>query len=315
MLAGAAGWGAAALVLSRATGLRRAARHLALAAGALAAVLLLPLGRAIGERGTVAIEVLDVGQGDAVLIRSPRRRWVLVDAGPRSEGWNAGERVVLPALRGRGVSRLEMVVLTHPHLDHVGGAAAVLRELPVGVVVDPGQPFGTAGFVDALEVAQDAGVPWVATARGTVLDLDGMVLEVLHPTAAEIPPDIDPNDVSVVLFLRYGAFGALLTGDASGAVEEALPLVPGAIHVLKVGHHGSRTSSSADFLAATRPEVALVSAGRGNRFGHPHESALRRLEVAGARVHRTDEEGALTVRAREDGSWTLSAERAAERAD
>ena len=191
----------------------------------------------------------------------------------------------------------------------------MLRELPVGVVVDPGQPFGTAGFVDALEAAQDAVVPWVATARGTVLDLDGMALEVLHPTGAEIPPDTDPNDVSVVLFLRYGSFGALLTGDASGAVEEALPLVPGAIHVLKVGHHGSRTSSSADFLAATRPEVALVSAGRGNRFGHPHESALRRLEVAGARVHRTEEEGALTVRAREDGSWTLSAERAAERAD
>jgi competence protein ComEC len=216
---------------------------------------------------------------------------------------------VVPALRRRGVRRLEALVLTHPHLDHVGGAAAVLRALDVGVVIDTGRPFGPAGFVDAHEAAEAAGAPWVATTRGALLRLDGITLEVLHPTGLPVPPDVDPNDVSVVLLVRYGAFAVLLTGDAPRAVEEDLPATVGSVQVLKVGHHGSETSSSDALLAALRPEVALVSAGRGNRFGHPHPGAVARLEAVGAKVHRTDLEGDLTVRGREDGSWTLSAER------
>jgi competence protein ComEC len=310
VLAGLIGWAAVALVLSRATGLGRGTRHVVMAGGAAFAIVLAPPLRAVADRGTLAIEMLDVGQGDAVLIRSPAGRWILVDAGPRSDGWDAGERVVVPALRRRGVRRLEALVLTHPHLDHGGGAAAVLRALDVGVVIDPGRPFGTAGFVDALEAAEAAGAPWVATTRGALLRLDGITLEVLHPTGLPVPPDVDPNDVSVVLLVRYGAFGALLTGDAPRAVEEALPATVGSVQVLKVGHHGSETSSSGALLAALRPAVALVSAGRGNRFGHPHPSAVARLEAAGASVRRTDLEGDLTVRGREDGSWTLSAERA-----
>jgi competence protein ComEC len=208
------------------------------------------------------------------------------------------------------VRRLEAIVLTHPHLDHVGGAAAVLRAVDVGVVIDPGRPFGTDGFVDALEAAEEAGAPWAATARGERLDIDGMTLEVLHPTGEPVSPDVDPNDVSVVLLVRYGAFGALLTGDAPRSVEEGLSLDGAPVQLLKVGHHGSETSSSERLLTAARPAVALVSVGRGNRFGHPHRDAVARLEAAGAEVHRTDREGALTVRARADGSWTLSAERA-----
>jgi competence protein ComEC len=310
VIAGAAGWAGAGLLLLGATGLGRRSRRLVLAAGAATAVLLAPVARTLADSGTVAIEVLDVGQGDAILIRSPARRWVLVDAGPRSEGWDAGARVVVPALRARGARRLETLVLTHPHLDHVGGAAAVLRAVPVGMVVDPGQPFGTGGFVDALEAARATGTPWMAIARGTVLDVDGMTLEVLHPSGAGMPPGGDPNDLSVVLLLRYGAFTALLTGDAPRSVEEELTIATGPVHVLKVGHHGSRTSSSSSFLATARPQVALVSAGRGNRFGHPHPGAMDRLRAVGVRIHRTDREGVLSIRALEDGRWTLSTERA-----
>ncbi len=310
VLAGGFGWAVAATALSHATGLARGTRWIVLAAGSAVAALLAPAWSAVADRGTVAIEVLDVGQGDAILIRSPARRWVLVDAGPRSNDWDAGARVVLPALRRRGVDRLEALVLTHPHLDHVGGAAAVLRDVPVGVVLDPGQPFGTTGFVDALEAAQRVGSPWTATERGAALDVDGMALEVLHPGGEPVDPTVDPNDVSVVLLLRYGAFTALLMGDAPRAVEEALVADGGPVDVLKVGHHGSETSSSSAFLAQARPAVALISVGRGNRFGHPHRSALGRLEAAGARVHRTDREGVLAVRARGDGTWTLTSERA-----
>ena len=146
--------------------------------------------------------------------------------------------------------------------------------------------------------------PWVTLRAGDVLELDGVALRVLHP-AASVEPGGEPNASSLVLLVRYGAFTALLTGDAPAAVEEAVAGEAGDIDVLKVAHHGSRTSSSADFLAVVRPEAALVSAGRRNRFGHPHADVVARLREGGSRVHRTDLSGDLRVVARRDGGWHL----------
>ena len=309
VLAAGVGVGGAAMSLVAVTGVGRGVRRLVLVAGALAAIVVAPVAKAVADRGTVGIEMLDVGQGDAILLRSPARRWVLVDAGPRSDQWDAGLRRVLPALRRRGIRRLEALVLTHPHLDHVGGAAAVLRGVQVGLVLDPGLAQGSGAFIDALEAAADRNTPWSLTEDGTVLRLDGMVLEVLRPERTAAEPDVDPNDVSVVLLLRHGAFSALLTGDAPRDLEEEIAAAAGPVHLLKVAHHGSSTSSSAAFLSQVRPALALVSAGRGNLYGHPTPQVIDRLQEAGARVLRTDLNGEVQVRAREDGSWTVSLQR------
>jgi competence protein ComEC len=274
----------------------------------LAALLLGPLVAGALNRGTVELVVLDVGQGDALVLRSPAGRWILVDAGPRSESFDAGARTVLPYLRQRGVPALELLVLTHPDMDHVGGAPAILLDFPVEGVMDPGAAVGKEVFLDALHAAQARGVPWRVAGAGDSLNLDGVVLRVLAPdSAGRAMAGEDANAASLVLELRYGAFSALLTGDAPSVVEEGVirRLLSPKVQLLKIGHHGSSTSTGAELLARTHPETALISVGRRNRYGHPHASVLQRMEAEGARVLRTDEDGTVVVKARKDGKYSV----------
>jgi competence protein ComEC len=292
------------LVMDAAAKLRPGVRWL-VAAGVSAAVVAAVPALAPRAHG-VEIAFLDVGQGDAVAIRSPAGRWVLVDAGPRDDGWDAGERRVLPFLRARGVRRLEALVLTHPHADHVGGAAAVLREMPVGRVIDPGLPLGSPVYDGVVEAAQVAGTTWTAARAGRVLRLDGMELAFLWPGPDLLDGVEDPNEISAVIRLRYGAFAAVLTGDAGEPVEQALVARHGAglrADVLKLGHHGSRTSTSPAFLGAVRPALAVVSAGRRNDFGHPHAVVMERLARRGVEVARTDRDGTVVVEVDPGGAW------------
>jgi competence protein ComEC len=278
----------------------------------------------LAGRGVLELVVLDVGQGDALLLRSPKGRWILVDAGPKTESFDAGARVVLPYLRRRGVTNLDLLVLTHPDMDHVGGAGAILREFPVRGVLDPGMAVGTEVFLDVLDGARASGVPWTVGTAGDSLDLDGIALRILWPRRVENGPPREPdldladllaeegaNGVSVVLEVRYGAFSALLTGDAPAAVEaDLLPRVLSPrVQVLKVGHHGSRTSTSPELLERVAPDLAVISVGRRNRFGHPHAEVVRRLEAEGARVLRTDQHGIVSIKAGKDGELTLRVER------
>jgi competence protein ComEC len=280
-----------------------------LAWSVIAGILLGPPSARILTLGVLELVILDVGQGDAALLRSPGGRWVLVDAGPRTETFDAGKRTVLPYLRKRGVQALELMVLTHPDMDHVGGASSVLREFQVRSVLDPGKAAGTHVFIDALRAAQEAGVPWRVAEAGDSLNLDGMALRVLAPEeGAEIPALEGSNGASLVLEVRYGAFSAVFAGDAPATSEERfIPRIfASEIQVLKVGHHGSSTSTTTELLARTSPETALISVGRRNRFGHPDRAVLNRLEKEGARVLRTDLNGILVVRARRDGSYRVS---------
>ncbi len=258
--------------------------------------------------GTLEIVFLSVGQWDAVAIRSPAGRWVVVDTGPRGRSWDAGARVVLPYLRRRGVTRLEALVFTHPDLDHIGGGKVVADALDPRFIMDPAQAAGKDAYVDILEVATARGIPWIEARRGFMLELDGVRLEVLHPDGVTATPTgkSDANAQSVVLLVRYGAFEALLTGDAPTEVEEGLLAdLPGELELLKVGHHGSNTSTSAELLSRTSPEVAVISVGARNRYGHPHASVLRRLVDAGVRVLRTDQSGHVRVRARRGGLYQV----------
>jgi competence protein ComEC len=300
------GTGLALLVLGLAhlgvQGIRVRHAGIALAAGFLLGA---PLGRAL-DLGTMEIVMLDVGQGDAFLLRSPGGRWILVDAGPRSESFDSGARVVVPYLRKRGVRSLALMVLTHPDMDHVGGASSVLRAFEIGAVADPGHPAGTEAYLGALTAAQGGGVPWFSLRAGDSLGLDGMALRVLAPHEDEVGGS-DANLASLVLELRYGDFGALLTGDAPSESEARFlsRVLSDRIQVLKVGHHGSATSTGLALLERLHPQTALISVGRRNRFGHPAQPVLTRLHQVGSEVFRTDRSGSVEIRVRRDGSYDL----------
>ncbi|MDE2762623.1 MAG: DNA internalization-related competence protein ComEC/Rec2 [Gemmatimonadota bacterium] len=282
---------------------------------ALSALAVLWAGQAalsLTGRGTLRIVAIDVGQGDAIALRTPRGRWLLVDAGPRGFGGSdAGLTRVVPYLHGQGARRLEAVVLTHPDEDHAGGLASVLRHVPAGAVLGPGLSGGQSGHMDGAAEARRARIPWRRAAAGDAWTVDGVGFEVLSPapggptghSAAS-----SPNDWSVVLRVSYGAFSALLMGDADAAVESRL-LDQGPVTLLKVGHHGSRTSTSEDFVRAVSPGYALIPVGARNRYGHPDPAVLARLARAGAHVYRTDRDGTVTLTARGDGSVTVRGSR------
>ncbi len=257
------------------------------------------------SRDTVELIFIDVGQGDATLIRTPGNRWSLVDAGPANRGWDAGLRRVAPVLRRLGVQDLETLVLTHADADHVGGAAAVLRRFTVHTVVDPGAARGTEPFIAALEEAERGHVPWRAVRAGERWELDGVQFEVLSPESTGPPQST--NEESVVVLVRYGRFEALLTGDASTQIErKILGHLPDSVEVLKVGHHGSLTSTASELLASITPQLAVISVGAGNRYGHPAPGVTTRLRRYGARILRTDRHGTIGITGSSDGSFEVT---------
>jgi competence protein ComEC len=239
--------------------------------------------------------VLDVGQGLAVVVRTASTA-VVFDTGP---AWGAdsgsGERIVAPFLRGEGVRRVDALFLSHDDLDHRGGAAGLLAAVPaVGVYASlpPGRPL-PAGIPRATPCV--AGSGWTA---------DGVDFQILHPGAAfNLRRGLGDNDRSCVLRVRTAFGSALLAADVERLAERAMldSGVALAAEVLVVPHHGSGTSSSPAFVAAVAPRIAIVSAGWRNRFGHPKAEVVARYHEAGARVLRTDESGAITVRLRPGG--------------
>jgi len=264
---------------------------------------LLPQGRR-----SLELHLIDVGQGDALAIRTPGGRWVLVDAGPSSGTFDAGARRVLPYLRRAGAQDLDLLVLTHPHLDHIGGASALLEHLSVRGILDPSWPHPSSAYLRVLELAHEKGVSWWPGVEGRVMELDGVRIEVLHPDPATLSRRRieDPNDLSIVLLVRWREVSFLLTGDAPAWVERRiLPDLP-QLSLLKAGHHGSRTSTSSELLRATAPQLAAIPVGDGNSFGHPHAVVLDRLEVAGVRALRTDRDGDVRIRFRGDGSHAIT---------
>jgi competence protein ComEC len=275
--------------------------RISVAIGAGAAVIL--AGPAIpSSSGGLEIHFIDVGQGDAIAIRTPADHWLLVDAGPAGREGDAGQRRVLPFLRAHGAQRLEALILTHPDADHIGGAASVLRGMPVARVVEPGVPVGRGMYADLLQEVDQEGIAWSAARRGRILKLDGVELDFLWPTASALAaPDAleNANDISAVARVRYGEFSAILTGDAPVSVEDSLIARLGpalASTILKAGHHGSSTSTSEEFLRAVRPRLVVISVGRHNRYGHPAPEVMARLRRDGIDIARTDLEGTVSLR-------------------
>lgn len=258
------------------------------------------------------LHLLDVGQGDAVALRTPRRRWILFDAGDAWRTGDAGERTVAPYLRRRG-GEVALFVLSHPHADHIGGAAAVIRHVPVRAIWDGGYVQGSAVYRGVLDAARAGRVAWSVARPGSPVDIDGVSLTVLAPDSATTANARDANAASVVVMAEYQGARILFTGDMEREQEEALLRHADRLHadILKVGHHGSSTSSTEAFVDAVSPRLALVSVGNGNTYGHPSAAVIDRLRAHRARVMRTDDDGTVVVRVRDgwirvstdDGSW------------
>ena len=256
------------------------------------AVLTRPLA---GDEGPgLTLHFLDVGQGDAALIRTPGGHWIAVDAGPRSDRFDAGSRVVAPYLARRGVRALSVVVVSHAHLDHLGGVESLLRRYPAGVVLDPAAPVADPVYTGLLDALAARGTAWQPARTGMHFALDGVRFSVVHPDTAWREWGDDVNEDSIVLRVEYGGFTALFTGDAGLPTEAHLAGRIGPVDLLKVGHHGSRGATGDAWLRELDPRAAIVSVGR-NRYGHPSPEALGRIARSGTDLWRTDVEGTVTV--------------------
>lgn len=260
---------------------------------------------ALPERdATLEVTFLDVGQGDAIWVKAPTGRTMLIDGGPDG-------RRVTPFLR-RQAPRIDLVVLSHPHADHVGGVVSVLQNFEVGAVLDAGYPHPTPVYRDFLREVASRGIPYRRARRGMVVELGpDVTAHVLWPPEPFVEGRSAPNENSVVVRLVYGEVAFLFTGDVEHVAEGMLAEMRGAVRsrVLKVPHQGSRTSSSEAFLDAVRPEIAVLSVGRGNRYGHPHAEVLARYARRGVALYRTDRDGAVAMTSDGRNVWVRTMHR------
>ena len=238
----------------------------------------------------------DVGQADAILLSFPGGDHALIDAGNRDDA-----ALLLEELRYRGVRRLAFAVCTHPHEDHAGGMETVLSEIPAETVYLSGAESDAGYYTGLLDLLKESGTPFRVPERGeTVYDRAGCrVTAVYDGAGAETV-----NDFSLIFRVTYGKTSLLLTGDAEAAEEMRLLETGAAIRsdLVKLGHHGSVSSTSEAFLDAAAPAYAVISCGRNNDYGHPDREVLERLEARGIAISRTDREG--TILFRSDGkSW------------
>lgn len=252
------------------------------------------------QASELTLTMFDVGQGEAMHVAWPGRESMVIDTGgaPFAGGnFNVGDRVLRPALWAQGVRSIERLLITHGDPDHIGGAPAVMESFAPLALLEGIPVVGHAPFAQLRKVATRRGAGVRELRAGDSWAEGGASVRVLHPE----PPDWERrrvrNDDSVVLEVRYGDVAILLLGDAGVEVERAilprLSSVP--VRVLKVGHHGSRTSTSAALIDSWKPQVALISCGRGNRFGHPAPEVVARLDRAGVKTYRTDRDGAITL--------------------
>jgi len=244
------------------------------------------------------IHILDVGQGDAIAVRTTRGRWLLLDAGRNWKGGDAGRRQVVPYVARAG-GKVVAFVLSHPHADHVGGAASIIASLRPSWYYDPGYAGASDAYRQSLLAARESGTPWRRVRPLDSLVVDEVTVTFLAPDSVWAESLKDPNDASTVARVRVGGIAFLFTGDAEREEEGWLlahhrPLLRA--DVLKVAHHGSATSSTPAFLEAVRPRLALVSVGSGNIYRHPSAEVMRSLAAHGAVALRTDRLGTIVVR-------------------
>ncbi len=258
--------------------------------------LVMPAG--MKDRGWMEVTFLDVGQGDAVLVKSPQGRFMMIDCGG-SQFWDVGQQTVVPAMARRGLRELDILVITHPDLDHIGGAPAVIKEMAPRVLAVSASAYPGTGFQETEAARLKHAIPVVELAKGQYIRLDPKLsINVLHPepqgNRAPYNRGIS-NEESVVLRLQYGNISFLLPGDIDARTMDMLARenLLSETTVVKVPHHGSKGSVSERFYQAVRPKIAVISVGKNNIFGHPAPQTLELLNRFGIKTYRTDLDGAI----------------------
>ncbi|HET8865655.1 MAG TPA: DNA internalization-related competence protein ComEC/Rec2 [Gracilimonas sp.] len=245
----------------------------------------------------LVITFFDVGQGDAALLSTPSGKHILIDAGVWSPGYSSGRSVIVPHLSSSGIKKLDAIILSHPHADHIGGIMDLMESMPINVIYNSGYEYDSDLYHAYQRMAREKSIPIRSLRSGDSLALDpAMLFLVLGPDG--IVYNSDPNEHSLVMNIIYGETEFLFTGDAGEDQEERLVHKYGDLldtDVLKVGHHGSRTSSGFAFLKQVTPEMAMISLAESNRFRHPHKEALYRLSQTKAELLFTSRERAVIL--------------------
>ncbi len=276
-------------------------------------------------KGQLTISMLDIDQGDAVLIQTGAKN-ILIDTGDDKyyeDGKKGKENTqLLTELQKLKIDHIDTLVMTHAHADHIGKADKVIAQYGVKELVYNGIPSTSKYFINALKAAKANGTQQVKVKAGDVLDFgNGVSFEIVSPSQSLIDEDtaaikakkkVDVNNESVVGRLTFGNFAMLFTGDAEGPVEKDMVASYGKklkCQVLKAGHHGSKTSSTAEFLKLVQPESVVMSLGVNNQYGHPHEALLNRLQKQGIKnIYRTDTNGTITI-VSDGSSYSITTEK------
>jgi competence protein ComEC len=241
----------------------------------------------------------DVGQGDAVLLKTPHnKKHYLIDTGRWQPGYNSAKYIIIPYLKSKGIHKLDGIFLSHPHADHIGGIVELLNTVPVDTIYNSGSDYDSQLFADYQRIAKQKNIPVVSLRRGQILAPDpALRLFVYAPSEKDLSGS-NVNNSSLIFEVIYGSTEFLFMGDAEKRQEQQLiERYPQLINtdLLKVGHHGSKTSSTASFLETVSAEIGVVSLADRNRFRHPHPEAVQRLYIETDTLYFTSIDGAIQI--------------------
>jgi len=253
------------------------------------------------------VNFINIGEGDCILIEGPKKINILIDGGgtPQSD-FDVGSKIVIPYLRRKGINEIDLLILTHPHLDHLEGLLPVLKELKVDMVLDSGLPCDSSEYKEFISLILKNGIPYhKAKAGDNFIFSNNLEIFLLNPLYdSDFYEESDFNNASIVVKLFYKNADFLFTGDIEETAEKKLLVWQNILQsdILKVGHHGSATSSNLEFLDKVNPSIAVITVGKNN-FGHPSQKIIERLEDKNMQIYRTDEDGTIIIRTNGQEYW------------
>ena len=248
------------------------------------------LSRPVEGGDLLTVHFIDVGQGDSILIQTSQGQNMLIDAGSNSKG-----EVVKEYLQKHGVSKVDILIGTHPHEDHIGGLDVVINNFDIGLIYMPKVAHTTKTYEDLLLAVQRKGLKIKSTAAGMDIPLEGVDAQILAPEPNLKSDNL--NDYSIVIRLTHGNISFLFQGDAEKRSEKHIldKEIDIEADLIKLGHHGSSTSSSPEYIKAVKPSYAIITVGKDNKYGHPHVETMEFMDQLGIIVYRTDEDGTIVA--------------------